>query len=571
MDVCARHFFASLHKRLVLCIPWLLRGAIQSIQRGIDPSGLAKYALAIIGIALVQAVIRTASRLQALGATRYIVTDARDQIYAKLLRLDAPFYDRSRTGDIMSRAVNDLRVFHGLFGPAVMYVADTVIVYVAVFLILFFMDPKLTLMSLLVYPPLYYAVNRISRKIYRWSMEVQEQLGKISNYAQENISGNQHVKIYAQEDREIDGFADLCRRFRDQNLKMTSWRALMMAMIGLAAGAGTLLVFYVGGSSVAQGKMTLGDFVAFNAYLAMLIHPTIALGWVINSFQRGITALRRVGEILNADSEIPSPLDSKEDSKEEVFGDIEIRDLTFSYTNTNSSEQSTPVFKNLSLFIKKGQSVAIVGEIGSGKSTLAHLLTRMYAPADGTIFIDGKDINQIPSEQLRRSVGFVPQEAFLFSRSLRENLVYGDPSVLDDVLDQALVNSGLKPDLGALPKGIDTVVGERGFTLSGGQRQRSTLARALSKRPRIFIADDALSSVDAKTEHRVLKSLQNQDQERTSIFITHRLSSFTWVDRIFVLGCDGVCEEGTHAELLLLGGTYARLYRTQALYEKLAS
>ncbi len=554
---------------LSLTLPWLLRDAIHAIEAGTTLEKLGGYALLMLLVAMAQAWARTHSRLKMLGASRRVAFDIRNRFFSHLLRLGDSFYDRQGTGDIMSRGVNDLRLLRSLYGPGIMNVLNTLIVYSATLVLLLRIDPWLTFVTLVPFPVLFLAVKQISRRVYSRSMAVQEQLGAISNRAQENLSGIQQIKIFAQEDHEIAAFSSLCAEFRRQNLSMALLRGSMLSLIGIVSGVGTLMVLFVGGRQVMLGQISFGDFVAFNAYLMLLAWPTISMGWVVNVFQRGLGARKRLLEILDHQPDVPPAADEpRATASESLRGAISIRHLTFRYPGRQERDREPPL-RDFNMEIHPGERVALVGAVGSGKSTLVNLLARRYPVPRGMIFLDGTDLNDLPTSFVRGTLGYVPQEAYLFSRTLRENITFGRPEASQEEIERVVEQAHLGDDLARFPDGLDTLVGERGYTLSGGQRQRATLARALLLEPSILILDDALSSVDADTEQAILAQLMAAERSPTCLLISHRVSTLVGADRIVVLESGCIVEEGTHKELQERNGVYRELFRHHLLEERL--
>ena len=544
---------------LALSVPRMLKHAVDALQAS-DRRALLAFSLAIIGLAFAQALVRTWSRLAVLGASRHVASDLRDRLFSHLQRLPLTYYGRHATGDIISRSVNDMLLVRSFFGPGMMNLINTLLVYVTTVSMMFSMDLRLTLYALAPYPFFLIAVNRLSRRIYSHSIALQEQLGTITSRAQENISGISLIKTYAREDEEAAAWAGLSRDYLQRALALARVRGALVPLMGIMASAGTLVVVGLGGRAVIEGRISLGDFVAFNAYLAFLVWPTFAFGWILNTFQRGTSALRRIGEILaepSEERELPS-----EDSAPPLAGGIVMRQLSFAHQGAPAGVLH---LDHVDLAVKPGGSLGILGTVGSGKTTLVSLVPRMLPAPPGTVLLDGRDINDIPLARLRRDIGMVTQEPFLFSRSIRENIALAPRPFTSSEIDEVVAASRLSNDLPDFPRGLDTIVGERGFTLSGGQRQRATIARALITKPPILIFDDALSSLDAQVEQEVVESLKQHRGRSTILMVSNRVASLSWADHIIVMDGGRIVEQGSHEALMTAGGFYARIARRQSL------
>jgi ATP-binding cassette subfamily B protein len=550
---------------LTLYVPWLLKEAIESLRRGSPLRQVSYYALAIVTVAAVLAVIRTWSRLFILGASRRIVCDIRNEVYAHLLGLPASFFSRRRTGEIMSILVNDLMLIRSLFGPGILNVLYVALLYSAGLTLMALLDPVLTLVAVLPYPFLLAGVFRVSRTIHQRSNAAQEQLAELSNKAQESLSGINMVKAFVREAGEAGAFGALSREYRRRSLLLARGRGLIVTLMGGLGGLSTIAVLWLGGRHVIEGTLGLGGLVAFTSYMALLTGPTIMMGWVLGVFQRGLGAIRRIEEIRSIRSDLPG--DRVSGPGPAVRGAVSFRGLDFSYPD--AGRPARPVLRGIDLDVPAGETIGVVGKVGSGKSTLVQLVAAVYPVPDGTIRIDGHDLNSIPTGHLRSHIAVVPQETFLFSETIAENIALGAPGAPRDRIEAVARVAQITRDLEDLPRGLDTLVGERGVTLSGGQRQRVALARALLLDPRILILDDALSSIDADTEEAILAGLKEFMRRRTTFVVSHRVSAVMGADRIVVLDDGRVAEHGTATDLLARDGLFARMHRQQQIEREL--
>src|SRR6266849_5404493 len=490
------------------------------------------------------------SRFTMLGAGQWVEHDIRRDLYEHLETLPPAFYQTHRTGDLMSRATNDVSALRALAGFGGVMLVGTTFTFAGTLAAMWAIDPRLTLWALAPSPALVLLARRFNHRVETESAAVQE-----------NLTGMTVVRAYTMEEREIDAFGRLNTEYLARSLRLARTQAAFSPMLGLISGLGGLIVLWVGGRAVVEGRITLGAFVAFGAYLAHLAWPTIALGWTLSNLKRGLASMARITEILD----IPGAADGEAPASAPIRGGLEFRHLTFAY------EGRRPALEDVSFTVPEGRMVAVVGPTGSGKSSLGSLVTRLHEPPPGAVFVGGVDLREISRERLRRSIGYVPQEAFLFSRSIRDNVALGDETAPEARLQRAAETAGLAPEIEGFPEGWATVVGERGLTLSGGQRQRAALARSLVPEPAILVLDDVFASVDAGKEAEILSSLQGAVAGRTTLVMTHRLRVAQEADRIVVLDEGRVVEEGAHAELLEAGGLYARLWRIQQIEQELAN
>ena len=540
--------------------PWVLRYAVDDLTLGVTRDKLLAYAGLLVGVVVAEGFFLYQMRMILIGVSREIEYELRGDLYAHLTRLSARYYHSMRTGDLMSRATSDLSAVRMVLGPGIMYTASTLATFVGTLALMVTISPWLVALSLV---PLLFVtilVRYFGRRIHERFEAVQAQLSNLSALVQENLSGARVVRAYVQEGHEIARFDAANAEYLKRNRQLIRMFGSLYPGIQLLMGASAAVVLWLGGRMVINGSITVGEFVAFGAYLAMLHWPMIALGWVVNLFERGDASMGRLLEILDAKPEIGD--DDAAQDVPAVRGHVRFSGLTFAYADR-------PVLHDIDLDVPAGSTVAIVGPTGSGKSTLVSLVARLFEAPPGTVLVDGRDVRSVPLAMLRKGVGFVPQETFLFSATVRENIAFGLLAPDDARVEWAAGVAQLARDVADFPKGYDTFVGERGITLSGGQKQRTALARALAVDPAILVLDDALSSVDTHTEEEILRGLRGVMSTRTTFVVSHRVSTVKGADLIVVLKDGRIVERGTHAELVGRGGFYADLHRRQLLEEEM--
>ncbi len=550
-----------------IALPWLIKGGIDTALGAKDPNrSLIQYPLLILGAAALQGLFRYCWRVNIHGFSRRCEADLRDRVFAHLQRLPLSYFQRTKTGDLMSRLTNDILAVRELMGFGSLAIVDAVVVILFSLTLMITIDPWLTLWSMMAMPLIPIVVRYFGREIFRSSRETQERLSSLSAYVLENFSGIRVVQAYAQEQNQIDGFDRINTEYRSKTMWLATLWGIFWPIMQVMAGTAAAVVLWLGGRQVLQGSMTLGEFVAFNGYLAMLTWPLMAIGYTANQYQRGTAALSRIAEVLDVPVSPRYQAAVSSNGGAAIEGAIEFRNVTFAYEGGHA-----PVINKLNLKIAPGTTCGIVGATGSGKSTLVSLLLRLYEPRDQEILIDGVDIKQIARQRLENGIGYVAQDIFLFSGSLRENILLGSENGAANRVEEAARIAQLLPTIKTFSAGFDTVIGERGVRLSGGQKQRAALARAIIKNPPILVLDDAFSSVDVETEEEILRELKQFMRRRTTLLISHRISTVRDADTIVYLRGGEAVEQGTHEQLLARRGAYYELYLRQSLERQVAS
>jgi ATP-binding cassette subfamily B multidrug efflux pump len=551
-----------LYNVIKVLIPLVIGNAVDDMKHNLTPEKILHNALILLLIAALSAIFLYITRQVIIGASREIEFDLRNDIFSNLERQSASYYHTHRTGDIMARTTNDLNAVRMLLGPAIMYSANTIVFTAAALPFMYHISPKLTFFAFVPLPMASILVQYFGARIHRRFERIQAMFSDISAKAQENFSGARLIRAFAQEDAEIASFETANIEYIKRSLYLVRLMAMLWPTLEFVLGLSLMITLLVGGHEVVRHQISVGEFTSFNVYMVQLIWPIIAVGWVVNLFQRGTASVVRIDELLKQKPDIvdaPAAVDTP------IAGDIEFRNLTFAYPGVPA------VLHDINLHIPAGSSLAIVGPTGSGKSTLVSLIPRLHDAPPGTVLIDGEPVRHFTLSALRQSIGFVPQETFLFSETIRQNIAFGRPDASPEQVEEAATIAHISTEILEFPKGFDTEVGERGLTLSGGQKQRTAIARAIIRDPKILILDDALASVDTYTEERILNGLKRVMEGRTTIFISHRISTARSADQIAVLVAGRIAELGTHDELLARNGYYTSLFEKQRLEEELST
>ena len=544
-------------------LPILIKDSIDLLKTDFSNQVLTRYAILIVAVAIFGGFFRFLIRTTIIIVSRRIEYDLRMDFWEHIQKLPMRFFQNNSTGNIMAHVTNDINSVRMYIGPAVMYSIDTVSKFIIVITIMLILAPDLTLYALLPLPILSFLVYKLSKKIHTKYTKIQEKFSELTTKAQENFSGIRVIKSYVREESEINQFKKLSNDYLKRNMSMVKVQAFFAPLLFLITGVSVIIVIWIGGSMVIENKLTLGELVAFVAYLALLIWPVIAFGWVLNIIQQAAASMKRILKIFAEEEEILETEVTDKNIKE-IEGQIEFKNVSFKYGINHED-----VLKNISFKIPKGSTLAIIGHTGSGKTTLVNLLPRLFQPTEGNIFIDKKNINEIPISILRKSIGLVTQETFLFSDTLNNNILYGIGNSNETLAKEVSEISKLSKDLDDFNNGFNTMIGERGITLSGGQKQRASLARSLAINPKILILDDSFSAVDTNTEEEILKILNEFRKGRTSIIISHRISTVKNADNIIVLKNGRIVESGKDDQLVKLNGIYADLFTKQLLEEEL--
>jgi ATP-binding cassette subfamily B protein len=559
-------FFAVCSNAIWVLFPEVIRRAIDDMTKHLSYRGILFYAAILVAVALSKGVFLFLTRWVLIGISRDIEYDLRNNLFRVLERQAPSYFQENRTGDIMARATNDLNAVRMLLGPAIMYSANTILFTIGALIFMIRISPWLTLLAFVPLPAASILVQYFGRKIHERFERIQAMYSDISAQVQENVSGARLVRAFAQEESEIAAFERANAEYVRRALRLVRLMGMLWPTLEFMLGLSLVVVLLVGGHEVVDARISVGAFVAFTTYMVMLTWPVIALGWVVNLVQRGTASVTRIHEILIAEPSISdATLPATGPVTTEIRGEIEFHNLNFTYDNS-----AAPVLRDINLRIPTGSSFAIVGPTGSGKTTLVRLIPRLLEAQRGMLRVDGQSVMDYPLAKLREAIGFVPQETFLFSESIRENVAFGAPAATEKEILEAAATAHIRDEILEFPKGFDTLVGERGVTLSGGQKQRTAIARALVRDPRILILDDALSSVDTFTEERILQGLAEAMRGRTKIFISHRVSTVRHADQIAVLVDGSIVELGTHDELVARNGYYTQLHEKQMLEEELS-